>query len=238
MAHWIRQQMISSCCRGHSTSKERGWGQDSTPLWLMTGPPQRLPVGKNVTLNWMWRGPTFKLHLTRLQNNNNNKKKTPPPPKKKKPWQIPSWVYWWVVTEKLAAPLAHTITKMKVGGWQGSPDILLLVSSFCLFRLTANMKSSFLSLLWCPYRSISPTCLCNNSSIQHWTTWSFNWNQAWAGIKYTATWVVVLPGPIITLLISVWLSRRRDRSNLWSLTRWHKAFQASRPSSAKVISTN
>lgn len=59
-AHWIGQQMISSCCRGRGTWKGRGWGQDSTRLWLMTGAQPRLPVGKNVTLDWMWRGTDFK----------------------------------------------------------------------------------------------------------------------------------------------------------------------------------
>lgn len=49
MAHWIRQQIISSCCRGHHTSKGRSQGQDGSPVRLMSWDQQRLPVGKNVT---------------------------------------------------------------------------------------------------------------------------------------------------------------------------------------------
>jgi len=49
MAHWIRQQIISSCCRGHHTSKGRSRGQDGSPVRLMSWDQQRLPVGKNVT---------------------------------------------------------------------------------------------------------------------------------------------------------------------------------------------
>lgn len=76
--------------------------------------------------------------------------------------------------------------------------------------------------------------LKTTSTIDSLTGNRFEWE-----IKHTATWVVILLGPIITLLISFWLSRtKRDRLNLWSLTRWHKSFQASRRSSAKVISTN
>lgn len=231
MAHWIRQQIISSCCRGHSTSNGRGWGQDSTPLWLMTAPQQRLPVGKNVTLNWMWRGPTFKLHLTRLQ----NKKK------KKKPLQKPSWLG--LMGSDWKAPLAHTKKchdKNESRWLMGSPDILVLASSFNLFRNKNKHEKLIFSFCFDVFVEAFPWLqrLCNKSSIQNWTAWSFNWNQARAGIKHTTAWAVILLGPIITLLISVWLSRRRDRANLWSLTRWHKAFQTSLRSSAKVISTN
>lgn len=224
MAHWIRQQMISSCCRGHSTSKGRGWGQDSTPLWLMTGPQQRLPVGKNVTLNWMWRGPTFKLHLTRLQS---KKDADTIMGRTDGLWLKGSWPLWHIQSQKWKS-VAQGLT------WH--PRTGLIILSF------QNENKHSKLILFCFDVFIEAfhrlQRLCNNSLIQSWTTWSFNWNQARAGIKHTTTWVVILLGPIITLLISVWLSRRHDRSNLWSLTRWHKAFQASQHPSAKVISTN
>lgn len=109
-AHWIGQQMISSCCRGRGTWKGRGWGQDSTRLWLMTGAQPRLPVGKNVTLDWMWRG--------------TDSKAPPDPPSERwrvggggtKSLQIPSHgSTWWLLTGK---PAACTITEMKLAGWQ------------------------------------------------------------------------------------------------------------------------
>lgn len=49
MAHWIRQQILSSCSRGHHTSKERSRGQNGSPVRLMSWDHQRLPAGKKVT---------------------------------------------------------------------------------------------------------------------------------------------------------------------------------------------
>lgn len=230
MAHWIRQQMISSCCRGHSTSKGRGWGQDSTPLWLMTRPQQRLPVGKNVTQNWKWRGPTLKLHLTRLQ----NKTKLADTIRGQVDglWLKHSRPLWLAQSQKWNLAADGLTRRLRTG-------LIILY----LKKENKHGCFTFEVLLFCfdVFREAFPPLwpFHNNSSSPSWTTWSFNWNQARVGIKHATTWLVILLGPIITLLISIWLSRRkRDRANLWSLTRWHKAFQASRRSSAKVISTN